>query len=81
VFRLNASCEEIPSKFFRYSTHAFSLAEAVEMARALDTLPSELILFGIEGLDFGAGTGFSAPVAASAMRVVEAVVDELQSTE
>ncbi len=32
IFRLTAHEEKIPQKFFNYSTHDFSLAEAVELA-------------------------------------------------
>ena len=38
--RLDASRERLPAELFRGSTHALGLAEAVELARALDRLPS-----------------------------------------
>ncbi|MCA9439983.1 MAG: hydrogenase maturation protease [Candidatus Omnitrophica bacterium] len=56
---LNPIEKEIPSDFFHYSTHAFSVAEAVELARALGKLPPRIWIYGIEGIDFGAGEGFS----------------------
>ena len=43
IYRIDAQAEEIPRSFFHYSTHAFSVAEAVEMARALGQLPRRLI--------------------------------------
>ncbi|NIW80515.1 MAG: hydrogenase maturation protease [Calditrichae bacterium] len=52
IFELNVHEEEIPSKFFSYSTHNFSLAEAVELSRVLNRLPATLRIFGIEGKDF-----------------------------
>lgn len=62
IIRFDASETPIPSQFFNYSTHAFSVAEAVEMARVLDTLPRRVILYGIEGADFGGGETLSEPV-------------------
>jgi hydrogenase maturation protease len=65
IFELEASEQVIPSRFFHYSTHAFSVAEAIEMAKALGELPQSLTLFGIEGADFGSGTGLSPIVTAA----------------
>src|SRR5712692_1537146 len=33
VYRLDVNNKTIPTSFFNYSTHAFSLAEAIELAR------------------------------------------------
>lgn len=73
VHRLDAVARPVPQGFFSYSTHAFSVAEAIELARALGRLPAECRLYGIEGADFGSGQGLSAPVAAAAEAVVEEV--------
>src|ERR1043166_9195305 len=48
IHRLDAGRERIPTSFFHYSTHAFSIAEAVELARALGRLPARTIIYGIE---------------------------------
>jgi len=69
LHRLDAHQQRIPSDFFHYSTHAFSVAEAVEMARALHQLPPQLLLYGIEGQNFAQGAGLSPQVTA--------VIDEL----
>lgn len=61
---------QLPSSFFHYSTHAFSLAEAVELARVLGLLPPAMIVYGIVGRSFGAGDVLSGQVAASAERLV-----------
>ena len=80
VFRLDAS-EPIPSQFFHYSTHDFSVAEAVEMARALKRLPPRMILYGIEGGDFSQGPGLSPQVAKAAEQVVKRIVMEIQAQD
>src|ERR1035438_6419832 len=49
IHRLDARATSVPTGFFHYSTHAFSVAEAVELARSLDQLPPHLIVYGIAG--------------------------------
>lgn len=61
-YHLQADSDNIPTDFFKYSSHAFSLAEAVELARVLDKLPGSLEIFGVEGEDFSHGEGLSSQV-------------------
>ena len=49
IYRIDANEQQIPRGFFHYSTHAFNVGEAVEMARALGQLPRRLVMYGIEG--------------------------------
>jgi len=77
LHRLDAHAQPIAKKFFRFSTHAFGLAEAVELARALGRLPPQLIVYGVEGKSFEAGVGLSPEVAAAAQGVVKRVLGEL----
>lgn len=53
------------------STHAFALAEAIELARSLHRLPGRLVVFGVEGRTFAAGAELSPEV----RRVLPAVAD------
>lgn len=78
IFHFEAHRESLPSKFFNYSTHAFSVAEAIEMARALNQLPARLIVFGIEGENFAAGAGLSEKVEEAIEKVVSNVLMELE---
>src|SRR3989338_5064396 len=73
IHRFHAHLEPIPKNFFNYSTHAFSVAEAVELARALHRLPPSLVVYGIEGKNFQEGIGVSAKVKESAQKVVREV--------
>ncbi|MFV1980664.1 MAG: hydrogenase maturation protease [Rhodothermia bacterium] len=77
VHRLDASSETIPNSFFSYSTHAFSVAEAIELSRVLGQLPPEVLVFGIEGLDFSTGEGLTPPVAEVLDQVIELVIAEI----
>lgn len=79
IFRLDAHTQPIPAAFFHYSTHAFGVAEAIELARALDQLPPKLILYGVEGEDFSAGEGLSTPVQAAIPSVIESIIADLKA--
>lgn len=59
VSRLDASEAPITSNEFHTSTHAFSVSEAIEMARSLDRLPPEVTVFAIEGKSFDHGENLS----------------------
>jgi hydrogenase maturation protease len=74
VHRFDASDGRVPARVFRSSTHAFGVGDAVELARALGRLPARVVVYGVEGADFSAGTSLSAPVEAA----VEGVVDQLE---
>jgi hydrogenase maturation protease len=77
IHRLDAQAQPIPANFFHYSTHAFSVAEAVELARALGQLPPRLIVYGIEGRDFTSGEGLSPEVASAVEQVAQSITSEL----
>ena len=79
IHRLDARAAPIPTGFFHYSTHAFSVAEAVELARSLDQLPPHLIVYGIEGENFEAGVGLSAAVEQAVESVVERAAEDMRS--
>jgi hydrogenase maturation protease len=69
----------LPPEQFCCSTHAFGIAEAVEIARALGRLPSKLLIYGIEGIRFDVG-GLLAPEVASAVeRVAQEIAKGAQS--
>ena len=80
IHRIDAQAQPIPTTFFRYSTHAFSVAEAVELARALGALPPRVLIYGVEGAGYTAGVGLSPVVEAAAGAVVKAILAELGET-
>jgi hydrogenase maturation protease len=74
VHVFDASTEPLPAAVFgATSTHTIGLAEAVELARSLGRLPERVLVYGIEGSEFGFGRRLSPEVAAAADRVVEDV--------
>ena len=54
-------------------THAFGLAEAVELSRALGRLPARVTLVGVEAADVTAGADLSADVKCALPLAVERV--------
>ncbi len=77
IFRLNANEEKIPTSFFNYSTHAFSLAESIELTRVLGRLPRHCIIFGIEGKTFAFGETLSEEVTVVIDIVMNKIVKEI----
>jgi hydrogenase maturation protease len=76
--RFDTRVQPLPATLFHHSTHAFGVAEAVELARALDQLPSHLVVYGIAGKTFTAGVGLSAEVEKAVEGLVERVRQELE---
>ena len=78
LHRLDAHTQPMPSEFSHCSTHAFSAAEAIELARALGQLPPRLVVYGVEGKTFESGLGLSLEVEKAVQKVVERVLGDLR---
>ena len=76
VHRLDATAAALPAMLDRSSSHTIGIAETIELARTLGTLPSEVVVYGVEGAKFDAGAGLSEEVAAALDKLVEAVRGE-----
>ncbi len=79
IHQIDAQTQTVPTQFFHYSTHAFSLAEAVELGRVLNQLPPKLVLYGVEGADFGSGVGLSDCVAIAVPKVIDRVLQAINN--
>jgi len=79
IHRFEVHAEPIPTKVFNCSTHAFSIAEAIELARTLNQLPPRMIVYGIEGKNFAAGVGLSSEVEKAVQDVVERVLQDIHT--
>jgi hydrogenase maturation protease len=77
VHRVAAHEGPLPAQLRGASTHAFGLAEAVELGRALGRLPERLVVYGIEGESFGAGEEVTGAVAEGVERTAAAVIEEV----
>ncbi len=78
VRRLDAASIPVPAGLFHYSSHAFGVAEAIEMARRLHQLPRIALLYGIEGASFEAGVGLSDPVVKSIPGLISTIQRDLK---
>jgi len=82
VLRLDASTDAVKTELATFaSTHAFNLAETIELARALGRLPERVIVFGVEAADMTPGAGLSAAVAQAVPQVTELIKQELTCTK
>ena len=79
MYCFDAQAQPIPISVFARSTHAFGVAEAIELARVLNQLPPSLTVYGIEGKCFTAGAGLSPSVARAAKKVAGQIERETRA--
>ena len=81
IVRLDASDEPLPARRRRgtSSTHAAGLAETIELARALGTLPARVVVYAVEAKCCDAGAVVSDEIAAIVPTVAERVVSEARA--
>jgi hydrogenase maturation protease len=79
VHRLDLAADRLPRGWSQSSSHAFGLAETVELARALGRLPRRLVLYLVEGNCFETGAPLSPSVAAAIDQVTERVLSDLST--
>lgn len=77
IYRLDAQAQPIPATYFHYSSHAFGVAEAVELSRTLNQLPPCFIIYGIEGKHFEPGDGLTGEVTKAAQDVLEQIQTDI----
>jgi len=77
VYRFDAA-EPLTAHFWHRGTHTFSLADVIELARALGRLPARLTGFGIEGATFEPGVPLSPEVEAAVEAVTVLLLGELR---
>ena len=82
VHRFDARDRSLPAALFTAtSTHALGLADAVELARAMERLPERLVVYGIEGRCFTTGSAPTPEVAAAVVPVTGMLLDEIERGE
>lgn len=59
------------------SSHGFALGDTLRLARALDRLPGQLLVYAVEAADTSLGTGLSPEVAAAVGPLVQRIEDDL----
>jgi len=82
VYQFDGLADHIPEMLFsRYSSHAFSVVDALALAGALGRLPSRLIIYGIEAASCDTGTEMTPAVEQSARRVTKNILDQIHALE
>lgn len=76
IHRVEPIVEPLAPGFAPGSTHAFGVADAIELARNLDMLPSRLIVYAIEAAGFEIGADLSPAVAATIDEVASRIATE-----
>jgi len=79
VHRFDVAERALPSGLAELSSHGLGPAQALELARALGTLPRRCIVYAIEGRGFEPGAPLSPEAARAAVEVAELILDELRS--
>lgn len=73
----DVAARPLPETMLCYSTHAFGVAEAIELARALGQLPARFLVYGVEGKDFGIGSELSAEAEQAIVASVERICQQV----
>jgi hydrogenase maturation protease len=81
VMRFDASTQTLPANMRFSSTHAMGLNEILALAHTLHRLPRKLVLYGVEGRDFGEGECLSDEVAKAVDDVVCYILLDLKKGE
>ncbi len=77
IHRLDPLAGPLPRDFALGSTHAFGLAEAVELARTVGLLPQRMTIYAIEAVCFDSGAALSPAVAAAVIPAAGRIAVEL----
>lgn len=82
VYQFDGLADHIPEMLFsRYSSHAFSVVDALALAGALGRLPSKLVIYAIEAANCDTGTEMTPVVVQSARRVVTDILEQIHTIE
>jgi hydrogenase maturation protease len=78
IRRIDVTQTDLPDAAYGLSSHGFGLAEAVALAKTLQSLPSRCVVYAIEAGSFDMGAPLSAHVDRAVDAVVEALLDEIE---
>ncbi len=74
--KIDLNAESLPKVECPVSSHGMGLLEAIEMSKALGTLPARALFFGIAATDFSQGRELSDPVNAAKSKLCQAIEKE-----
>jgi hydrogenase maturation protease len=77
IHRFDLARDTLPRELAVTSSHAFGLAEAIDLARALQRAPQTIIVYAVEGRCFDGGSALTPEVVTAAGVVADHVVAEI----
>lgn len=77
IHRIDARTDELLSNIAVTSSHALSVFDAINLARALECAPRDIVVYAVEGFQFDAGAPVTAAVTAAAREVARRVIAEV----
>ena len=78
VHRFDRGALPLPADLGLASTHAFSIADTLELGRALGRAPQRVVVLGVEGSAFDLGDPLTPAVEAAVPRVVDEALSALR---
>ncbi len=79
IYRFPVHEKPLPTELFpATSSHAWGVAQAAALGRVLNQLPAYLVVYGIEGKDFGFGQGLSLEVARAVPEAARRIRREIE---
>lgn len=79
IYRFDLATTELPRELNPTSSHALGLADVIGLARVLQQVPRDIIVYAIEGASFGGGAPITPEVAAAVGEVARRVVIEVEN--
>lgn len=76
IHRLVVGVDDLPAWAASASSHSAGLAEAIELAKVLDALPEELVVFGVEPGELSMGEGLTPEVEAALPALITLIIEE-----
>lgn len=79
IIRIDANEEKLPNGMASFSSHLFSVTEAIETSRVINKLPQKFAIYGIEGKNFEFGTGISREASNASDKIVKKIMGEIST--
>ncbi len=81
IHRIEVGKSVLPAEFFKFSTHLFSIPQAIYLSASLGQLPDKIIIYGIEGCSFDTGRALSEEVEQSINNIEQQVQKEIKKIQ
>ncbi len=78
IQRLDANMGPLNNIMNDVSSHGLGLGHSLELARSMGKMPTQCLLFVVEGVDFSAGAGISPDVERAIPEVIDQIVQEAE---